>query len=564
MPRSTGFPRLAVLLALLMLAACGAQPPAASQSATASTSPTAPAAVTEPTASGNAASAQDTVVYANDLSDTISFDPAVAYETGSLVVAANLYETLVKIDPGDPTIKPSLAKSWVISDTNDTWTLTFALDPNAKFASGNPVTADDVIYSWSRVIALNKSPAFLLIDIAQITKDSLKAINPQTLEVKLPKAVGPQAFLSILSNTVTGVLDKQALAANLGSDQGSTWLNDHSAGSGAYVLDTWERGSQVSLNANPAYWGAAPKNKRVILRNVTELANIQSAIETGEADIVGSLGAEQAKALEANADVQQIKADSLLLIYLGFNATVAPLDKPEVREAIRYAINYDEIANNLLGGNGKVVQEIIPAGLAGHTGETPFKPDIAKAKDLLAKAGVAPNTEIELLVPIGTAPGGIDNATLAAKIQSDVAQIGLKLNIKQIQSSEFFTAYRAQKTQVVLISWGPDFPDPDANVTPLTNYAAKSIAWRNAWNAPDIAKLSQQAAQETDTTKRNELYKQITERVLHEGPYAVLYQPSSIYATRKNIAGFAVNSLSTPSHQLRDDQQELVHLERRV
>jgi peptide/nickel transport system substrate-binding protein len=475
-------------------------------------------------------------------------DPAVVYEFGGIQVVGNIYETLVSFDPGDPTIKPLLAKQWDIKDTGDMWTLTFTLDEKATFASGRPVTADDVIFSWSRVLDLNKSPAFLFIDIAQLKKENLRAVDPQTVEVKLPKTASPQVFLSILSFTIGAVVDKQDVMANAGSDMGSTWLNDHSAGSGPYTLERWERSSQTVLSVNPKYWRQPPAIKRVIMRNVGEAANLQSAIETGDADIVQDLGPEQVKVLANNPDVEVVKANSTTLVYLGMNAKSSPLDKVEVREAIRYAINYDEIVNNLLGGNAQLVQEIIPAGLFGHTGSKPFKQDLAKAKALMAQAGVAEGTEVEMLVTAAAnAPGGVEWSTLAAKIQSDLQQIGLKITIKAIQQSELLTIYRAQKGQLVLILWGPDFPDPDGNVTPLTNYEAKSIAWRNNWEAPDIAKLSQQAALEQDTAKRADLYKQVVERVLHEGPYAVLYQPTRAFGVRKNIEGFVYDVADTPA-----------------
>jgi peptide/nickel transport system substrate-binding protein len=460
-----------------------------------------------------------------------------------------VYETLVSFDPGDPTLKPLLATQWDIQDSGDLWTITFKLDERAKFASGRAVTADDVVFSWSRAIDLNASPAFLFIDIAQLKKENLRAVDPQTVEVKLPKTSSPQVFLSILSFTIGAVVDRETISANAGSDMGSTWLNDNSAGSGPYIIERWERSTQVVLSANPNYWGQAPAIKRVIMRNVGEAANLQSAIETGDADIVQDLGSEQVTALANNPDVTIVKAPSSSLVYLGMNAKSAPLDNADVREAIRYAINYDEIVNNLLGGNAQVVQEIIPAGLFGHTGAKPFTQDIAKAKDLIAKAGVAEGTEIELLVTAAAnAPGGVEWSTLAAKIQNDLQQIGLKLNIKAIQQSELLTIYRAQKGQMVLIVWGPDFPDPDGNVTPFTNYAAKSIAWRNAWEAPtDLTKLGQQAALEQDATRRAELYKQLTERVLHEGPYAVLYQPTRPFGVRKNIQGFTYDAADTPA-----------------
>lgn len=556
MPRMHTVARaVAVFVVFGLLAACGGPATPATQPTTAPAAPptTAPAATAAPAAPAataapeTAANPQETLVFARDLSDLISLDPAVVYEFGGIQAVGSVYETLVSFEPGDSNLKPLLAKEWEIKDAGETWAITFKLDAKATFASGRPVTADDVIYSWGRAIDLNKSPAFLFLEIAQLKKENMKALDPQTVEVKLPKTASPQVFLSILSFTIGAVVDKQEVEKNLGSDMGSSWLNDHSAGSGPYTLERWERSAQITLNVNPNYWGKAPMIKRVILRNETELANLQSAIETGDADIVQGIGPEQITALAANPEVQVVKADSTLLVYLGMNAKSPPLDKVEVREAIRYAINYDEIVNVLLGGNAALVQEIIPKGFFGHTGATPFKQDIAKAKELLGQAGVAEGAEIELLVPTGPAPGGVEWGTLAAKIQSDVQQIGLKINIKQIQQSELLNIYRAQKGQLVLILWGPDFPDPDGNITPFSNYEAKSIAWRNAWEAPEIADLAKQAALEADSAKRAELYKQLSERVLHEGPYAMLYQPKQSFGVRKNISGFVSDPIDTPS-----------------
>jgi len=491
-------------------------------------------------------SREDTLIFAADLSDQISFDPAVAYEFGGIQVVGSIYQTLLSADPGDPELKPLIAKSWDIVEVEDGWQITFKLDERAKFATGNPITAEDVVYSFSRVLDVNKSPVFLFSDVAKLTKENMKAVDPQTVEIKLPKDSSPQVFLSILSFSIGSILEKALVEANAGDDLGSSWLNDHSAGSGPYVLTSWERNVQNVLDANPNYWLPAPTFKRVIMRNETELANLQAAIETGDADIVEGLGSEQIAALQGHPDITLVQGNSTSLTYLGMNATKAPLDNPDVREAIRYAINYDEVVT-LLGGNGTLVQEIIPKGLFGHTGKNPFSQDIAKAKELLAKAGVAEGTEIEFLVPDGTGPGGIEWSTMAAKIQNDVAQIGLKLNIKQIQYAEALNIYRAQGAQLIIVAWGPDYPDPDGNVTPLTLYDAKSIAWRNDWNNPEIGALGQQAALETDPTKRAELYAEVVERVFHEGPYAVLYQPTVNLAVRNHIKGVIYDANDTPS-----------------
>jgi peptide/nickel transport system substrate-binding protein len=567
--KRTVYLMLSILALPALLAACvGVQQPAAAPAATqapaeapaeqaaAPTEEAAPAeeaAATEEAQPAEEAAAEsapatreETLIFAQDLTDLLSLDPAVVYEFGGIQAVGNVYETLVSFEPGDPTIKPLLAESWDIQDSGDMWTLTFNLNPAATFASGRPVTAADVVYSWGRAIDLNKSPAFLLIDVAQLTKENIQAVDEQTLEVKLPKTVSPQVFLSVLSFTTAAVVDQAEVEANAGEDMGSTWLNDNSAGSGPYILEAWERDAQVRLRVNPNYWGNAPAMKQVIMQNMPELANLQAAIETGDADIVQGLGSEQVQALEGNPDIQLVSADATILVYIGMNAQSPPLDKVEVREAIRYAINYDEIIT-LLGGGGKLVQEIIPSGFLGHTGQTPFQQDLTMAQELLAQAGVAEGTEIEFLVPTGLAPGGIEFSTLAAKIQNDVQQIGLTLNIQQVEVAELLNIYRAQEGQLVFIYWGPDFPDPDGNVTPFTNYEAQSIAWRNAWDNPEIAQLGKDAAIEQDPERRTELYQQLVERVMHEGPYIMLYQPTQIFGLRSNVAGFTYDPVDTPT-----------------
>lgn len=536
---------LFVVLSLLLSACAAPAAPATGEQ------PAATAAAEQPADTGAAASGEvsreDTLIFAADTNDLITLDPAVVYEFSGVEMAGNIYETLVSFNPGEPgVLKPVLAESWDVADDGDMWKITFKLNPNAKFASGNPVTAQDVAFSWGRAIDINKSPAFLLIDVCQIAKENVAAVDAATLEVKLPKTVSPQVCLSVLTFTTAAVVEQAAVEPNMGSDMGESWLNDHSAGSGPYVLNAWDRSVSVTLDANPNYWGGTPAPmKRVIFQNTPELANLQAAIETGDADIVQDLGPEQAAALEGNPDVNLVKAGTNYLIYVGMNATEAPLDNPDVREAIRYAINYDDIVT-LLGGNAEIVQEIIPIGFLGHQGTNPFTKDVAKAKELLAKAGVAEGTEINFIVPTGTAPGGIEWATIASKLQSDVAEIGLTLNIQQLQQSELLNIYRAQDGQMVLINWSPDFPDPDGNATPFSNYEAKSLAFRNEWNDAKAIELSKAAAVELDTDKRAELYAELTDYVLHNGPYAVLYQPTRLFGVRSNVEGFIFDPNDTP------------------
>lgn len=228
---------------------------------------------------------------------------------------------------------------------------------------------------------------------------------------------------------------------------------------------------------------------------------------------------------------------------------MAPFDNPDARLALRYAINYDNIIT-LLGGNAELVQEIIPIGFAGHTGNNPFTQDLEKAKELFANAGVAEGATIPFIVSTGTAPGGVEWATIAASIQADLAQIGINLEIQQLQQSELLTKYRAQELPMLLMNWGPDYTDPDANGTPFANYEAQSLAWRNSWNDPQAIELSKQAAVELDPAKRVELYGQLVEYMHNNGPFAILFQPARIYGLRNNVQGFIYDPGDTPGISL--------------
>ena len=156
-----------------------------------------------------------------------------------------------------------------------------------------------------------------------------------------------------------------------------------------------------------------------------ESANQLTALQKGDADIALNLTAEQLATL--SGDATSVKGQDLRLFYLGMNATVPPLDKVEVREALRMAIDYDGIVNDLLSGNAQKVQTIIPSPMFGFNSDAPFQQDVEGAKALLEKAGVS-DVSLEMMIPSGAAPGGVQWSDLAAKLQSDWDQIGVTVD----------------------------------------------------------------------------------------------------------------------------------------
>ncbi len=519
-----------ISLMLVILTACG---PAATPTAV-------PATAAAPTAAP--ASAENTLTVDSNIDDLITLDPAVVYEYSGILVVHNVYQTLVTFVGSDlQTIKPGLADSWDTKDAGDHWEMTFKLHPGNKFASGNPITAEDVVYSFNRVVAINGSPAFLFTDVGGIITDSAKVIDSLTVVVNLPKTASPGAFLAVLTNSIGGIVDsKEVKAHEADGDHGSTWLMDHSAGSGPYVVDHWTKSTEVLLKANPNYGGTQPALTSVLVKHVPDSVNQLTELQKGDADLALNLTAEQVATL--SGDATTTTGADMRLFYLGMNVAVKPLDNADVREAMRMAIDYDGIINDMLSGNAQKVQTIVPFPMLGFNADAPFQQDVAGAKALLAKAGVT-EASFEMLVPNGAGPGGVQWADLGAKLQSDWEQIGIKVTILQQDFAPLLTTYRAQKAELALLYWGPDFADPDTNVTPFTSYAAHSIAFRNSWDDQGIAAKAKAAALMTDPAARVTAYKEITDYVLHNGPYAILYQPAALLGIRSNVKGFEWNAM---------------------
>ncbi len=516
---------------------------AATEAAPTAAEPTAASAATQP---AGGATAADTIVWVKNISDVVSMDPAQAYEFSGWLAIHSIYDTLVKFEGKDLTqLKPGLAEKWDVQDAGDHWELTFTLKDGVKFASGNPLTSADVVYSYQRAIELGKSPSFLWTDTGGLTVDSITAPDAKTVVLSMPKTASPSEFLNVLTAPPMGIVDsvevkKHETQVDGKNDFGNTWLLDHSAGSGPYILDHWTKEVEYLLKANPNA-AVQPKTPNLLIRHVPEAVNQQSQLERGDADIAHDLTPEQIASLQGNADITTRKDGNLQIFYMGMNVNMPPLDKPQVREAIRYAIDYDGIANQLLSGNAKVQQTVIPDGLLGANTEIIYQRDVEKAKSLMQEAGVD-GFEMDLLTLDGN-QGIVPMGDLGAKIQADLAEIGITLNVQQQPSAELLATYRAANAPIVLLLWGPDYPDPNTNATPFSDIAAGVIAKRNNWDDKTAAEMAAKAKLEPDPAKRVELYKELTEYVAHNGPYAVLFQPQQLFALRKNVTGFDWNPM---------------------
>ncbi|BAB51950.1 ABC transporter, periplasmic oligopeptide-binding protein [Mesorhizobium japonicum MAFF 303099] len=497
----------------------------------------------------------DTLVEGFAIDDIISMDPGEAFELSTAEVTGNTYDLLVRLDLSDTSkVKPDLAESWTVSD--DGLTYTFKLKPGLKFASGNPITAADVAYSFERAVKLDKSPAFI-IDQFGISGDNVtekaKAIDDTTFQFTVDKAYAPSFVLNCLSATVASVVDaklvKEHVAAVTPSadykwdnDFGNAWLKTGYAGSGAYKLREWRANEAVVMERNDNYHGEKAKLARVIYRNMKESSAQRLALEAGDIDVARNLEPNDLDAIAKNADLTTTSAPKGTVYYISLNQKNPNLAKPEVRQAFKYLVDYDALSSTILKGIGEIHQSFLPKGDLGAIDANPFKLDVAKAKELLAKAGLADGFSVTMDVRTGQPTTG-----MAESIQQTLGQAGIKLEIIPGDGKQTLTKYRARNHDIYIGNWGQDYFDPNSNAqtfasNPDNSDAGKShtLAWRNSWDIPDLTKETEAALLEKDAGKRADMYKDLQQKILDTSPFVIIHQQLEVAGLRKNLKGFAL------------------------
>ena len=222
------------------------------------------------------------------------------------------------------------------------------------------------------------------------------------------------------------------------------------------------------------------------------------------------------------------------------NQGYAPLQKLEVRDAIRYALDYDGIVNYILQGAADPIQTIIPKGLLGYNPVMPYTYNPEIAKQLLTQGGYPNGFDIELNC-LNYSPW----LDIALKIKSDLAKVGINVQIIQLSAEKMLEVLFDRESQLYLWECGVDYVDPDtraklfAHSNSLGDDAiVKLLAWWFKYVNQETSNLTDQAAREFDPAKRAALYKQVTEIILDEGPFALLFSKIHQYGVRLEVSAF--------------------------
>lgn len=533
--------KMFVLLSMIIIftLSLGACQPASSTPTSMPDTTEVPGIVETPTAE------KDLLVIGTDISDTRFLDPHRQFDYSPPLTVRAAYETLVTFDAGNYVdLQPLLATSWELVNNGEAWQ--FTLREGVMFASGNPLTAEDVKFSFDRVNNLKDTPSDLGSVVAQT-----EIIDPMT--VNIYPANKNEPLLNTLASPTFVIVDSKLVKENGGvsepgadaSDSATEFLDQNSAGSGPYVLVRWERNTEIDLEANPNYWRGTPPFSRVVIRHIGDSAVQLLSLERGDIDVALNLTPEQLTTLEGNTRVSLLENISLDFMYM--TLTVSPefneaLSVKEARQAVAYAIDYDGIIDGLLGGFAVRPANFIPTGLNGSsvemTEEFGYHEDLDKSKDLLVAAGYPDGFSFDMNFA-NAAIAGTNYQLIAQKVQSDLARVGITVNLIPTDITTMVTAFRAAKTSSVMTFWNPDAPEPYLWAFP----AVGRVAGRVHWEPPqELIDLVVQAGTEKDIVRQAEIYTEVTKTLVDQCTYIVLFQPIYRVASLDTITGWEPNA----------------------
>lgn len=454
------------------------------------------------------------LLVAND-QEPVGFDPAKNPAASSLRIIEKLYNGLTRMNEKLEVV-PDLAEKW---DNPNPTTWIFHLRQGVKFHSGKEMTAEDVKYTFERI--LDKNTASIAASyFAQI--DKVEATDKYTVTFALKEPFAP--FLTNTSSTWASIVNK-----DFKED-----LNKKEDGTGPFKLAEWVPDDHVKLVKFSDYFvKGQPALESVNFLTMKEEAARLAAIRTGKVHLT-TVSADSAALLAKDAGVKVLSYQSLQYSYLGFNVARRPFDNPKVRQAISLAVDRQEIIDTVWKGKA-VLTGPTPSALtqwAVPMDQLPdYKADIAKAKQLLKEAGLE-NGFKTTITSASTYPDMMDTAQV---IQKQLKQIGIEAEIKPLEWGAYVNDWKA-KNMDMMVGRNTSGTDPDRSLA----FFFHSTGGANVWNFSDAAfdKLVEDGRKAATTQERQKFYTEAQKRLVSLHPNLFLASPQNFYAVRDGVKNF--------------------------
>lgn len=473
-------------------------------------------------------------------SDPQSLDPAMATDLPGSVVMVNLYESLVRFEGSPPKMVMHLAES--ITSSDDGASYTAKLRPNLKFHDGTALDAKAVAYSMDRLLTMKGGRAAPLLSL--IDPGNTEVVDDLTVKftLKQKSAVFPStlAFFFIVNPTQIEANKLASGPYGANGDYGQQWLSGHDAGSGPYQLTSRTPNAEMQFTAFTDYWNGWKDNQyqTFTIRIASEPASAGLLVRQGVVDAIYENYPTSVFDDLESADNVTVHTDlGLKPFYLFLNNQKAPTNDPRVRQAIAYAFDY-ESALKLAKGSERLPGPL-PSEIWSARTEPAYQTDMAKAKQLMADAGITPGSVTLEFGAIG-GPSSIQNR-IALILQDNLAELGIKLEISNHAWADILAqTSKADTTKhVYAIQLAPAYPDPDGVLSPAWSTSSHG-SWSGAqwYDNPEVDTLIADGRSTLDEGQRKTIYEKIQQDIIEDSPAVFMMNLPIQVAISDKVGGY--------------------------
>jgi peptide/nickel transport system substrate-binding protein/oligopeptide transport system substrate-binding protein len=461
-----------------------------------------------------------------------SLDPALSTDVPTGEVVAMLFSNLTRFDV-DGNLKPALAERWEIS--SDGLEYTFHLRSGVTFQNGRPLTARDIEASYLRVLSPSTTggrnwPLLPIAGARQYADGKAQSVpgisvpDDSTVVFRLEEPLN--IFPKLLAMPVAAIVPTPTPP---GFDQ-------HPVGSGPWKFVSWSHDDQIVLAKNPSYWGGAPKADTLRIRIIPEPLTQAAEYLAGRLDVVEIPFGETARWESDHANELQ-RRPAIRDLYIAINTTRGPLKDVRVRRALNHAVDVQTILKTVMSGRGVQAAGAIPPGITGYDStRAPYSYDPALARKLLAEAGYPNGFSVQLW-----RTQRAELARVAQAVQSDLAQVGVKVEIVERDASTARAAARSGKADLFLTDWYADYPDPENFTYPLFYSKNAGLGGNYArYSDPELDRFILQARTTTDSGLKASVASEIDSMVYDAAPWIFLWFPVDLWAERPDVTGWHV------------------------
>ncbi|MCB1408819.1 peptide/nickel transport system substrate-binding protein/oligopeptide transport system substrate-binding protein [Defluviimonas denitrificans] len=486
----------------------------------------------------------------NMLRVSYSEDPKTAdvqMTTDAYTLPLNIFDRLVESEttgPGQSALVPGLAESWEVSE--DGLTYTFHLRAGVKFHDGADLTADDVVYTFDRMLnpatkALNTDILTFIagaeerLDGAADSVSGLKALDDLTVQITLTKPYA--AFLALLASPGASIYDRDFTEA-AGDQFGLT--PETTNGTGPFILRDYTLNDSQMLEANDDYWRGRAKLDRLLVRVVSDSETLRLLFETDELDVFDLDYAPTQTPYFYGSDQWkgQVRSGPRVgIYYYAINQLKEPFGDARVRKAFQMAIDRQTILDKNFYGKGKLEDGVMPRGLACYTPAEAIEYNPAKARELLAEAGYPDGVEINLQQVSSWSTKWSDMNQI---IQAQVAEAGFKANIVTTDEAAFLAARKTGEAEAYTQVWSADFNDPDNFFYTFFSESGTKVRGYNNED-PEVFAAIEEGRGMTDPAARCKLYQDLTARIVGtDAAWVPLFSLDHSYVVQPRVKNFVV------------------------